>query len=137
MHSGRLGGGGSRHAVAGCGLLHLDVHVEASSINRTRSTSSSCRELPLQDTDAASLSLLSVADWMLVEHWQQSVRQGPRRTMGPLRVHWERFAPVVEQVAVASLLLTAQGPGSSISGAQNMRLAPRRTHHVRRAGGGV
>jgi len=45
--------------------------------------------------DAAGL--LSAADWVLVDHWQHSVRQS-----------LDGFAPVVDQVAVVSLLLAAQ-----------------------------
>ena len=46
-------------------------------------------------------SLLSDADWLLVEHWQKCLGRDVSQS-------WEKFAPLVEQVAVVSLLLAAQ-----------------------------
>jgi len=63
------------------------------------STSSSGRTSSQRGDDCDSL--LSDADWLLVEHWQKCLGRDVSQS-------WEKFAPLVEQVAVVSLLLAAQ-----------------------------
>ena len=77
-------------------------------------------------------SLLSDADWRLVEHWQKCLG----RTVGR---SWDNFAPLVEQVAVVSLLLAAQawairGAGFAEAWADGNNNADLVSTHTRRAG---